>query len=528
MRGVLPRELFDMIIDHLADDKLALANCALVSRSWRGRSHMNLFRRISIRGFVPVSEYDKGSQSGEGDEDAAEDMDADVEPRQDQQAEEAQAGIEEVEVDAVDLDDERGDSDAEMGESSEEDSDTDYEDEPLVEDDRFSWDSLEYDLNETLTSQTVSYIRYLQLGYAGERRAVVRLDWYTLLGILELLPNLDLLAFIGVSLLMQGDPNEWPDTRALLPRPALKKLILSNPCSDMFFPYGALQLLAFFSDIESCAISAGDSDQPSYSFAQANLLDMSTIGIQRLVIEYSQPSYILERLSQTRTKDTLKSLRLGTLEDIPEYLERVGILLKAFPITHLLIEPMSIWNHHLPVVGSEPAYTELYSKLILPDSSSQHPNHLSHVTLTFEAIHFMFASRESRSPFGHVFFHLLGIVNNLNLTDFLTLEVYIMPYAQERDVNGWYHLFYEESDGFFESVDWELLQNRLIAMRNRPKFEVIFVLPPPFHPEEPFSKAKSSLVPKIEEKLPLLKDRLVTKVSREESSWFRGKWQGTI
>lgn len=43
-----PAELEDMIIDHLKDDKKALANCSLVCQSWRPRSRYHLFSTVSL------------------------------------------------------------------------------------------------------------------------------------------------------------------------------------------------------------------------------------------------------------------------------------------------------------------------------------------------------------------------------------------------------------------------------------------------------------------------------------------------
>lgn len=44
----LPRELNDMIIDHLSDDKKTLATCGLVHSSWRSTSCPHLFRALTI------------------------------------------------------------------------------------------------------------------------------------------------------------------------------------------------------------------------------------------------------------------------------------------------------------------------------------------------------------------------------------------------------------------------------------------------------------------------------------------------
>ena len=45
---VLPRDIFDYIIDGLQDDSLALKLCALVCRSWAHRSRTHLFSRVTI------------------------------------------------------------------------------------------------------------------------------------------------------------------------------------------------------------------------------------------------------------------------------------------------------------------------------------------------------------------------------------------------------------------------------------------------------------------------------------------------
>ncbi|KAI0792083.1 hypothetical protein C8Q75DRAFT_619127 [Abortiporus biennis] len=45
----LPSELTDMVIDHLHDDKQALARCSLVAKSWLNASHFHLFHSIEVR-----------------------------------------------------------------------------------------------------------------------------------------------------------------------------------------------------------------------------------------------------------------------------------------------------------------------------------------------------------------------------------------------------------------------------------------------------------------------------------------------
>ncbi len=49
MQLPIPPELSDQIIDHLDQDKLTLASCSLVSRSWHNRSRYRLFHSILIR-----------------------------------------------------------------------------------------------------------------------------------------------------------------------------------------------------------------------------------------------------------------------------------------------------------------------------------------------------------------------------------------------------------------------------------------------------------------------------------------------
>lgn len=47
-RGRLPPELVDMIIDHLYDDKVTLATCTLVAKSWLTASRLHLFYEITV------------------------------------------------------------------------------------------------------------------------------------------------------------------------------------------------------------------------------------------------------------------------------------------------------------------------------------------------------------------------------------------------------------------------------------------------------------------------------------------------
>ena len=47
-RGRLPPELIDMVIDHLYDDKVSLASCALVAKSWLNTSRLHLFHDLII------------------------------------------------------------------------------------------------------------------------------------------------------------------------------------------------------------------------------------------------------------------------------------------------------------------------------------------------------------------------------------------------------------------------------------------------------------------------------------------------
>ncbi|KAJ3554128.1 hypothetical protein NM688_g3264 [Phlebia brevispora] len=44
----LPPELIDMVIDHLYNDKVTLAQCTLVARSWLSAARMHLFRDITV------------------------------------------------------------------------------------------------------------------------------------------------------------------------------------------------------------------------------------------------------------------------------------------------------------------------------------------------------------------------------------------------------------------------------------------------------------------------------------------------
>ncbi len=47
-RPIIPPELADMIIDHLRNDKVTLASCSLVNRTWVPRSHRYLFSSITL------------------------------------------------------------------------------------------------------------------------------------------------------------------------------------------------------------------------------------------------------------------------------------------------------------------------------------------------------------------------------------------------------------------------------------------------------------------------------------------------
>lgn len=57
IKPVFPRELEDLIIDHLHDDFRALSSCAIVCSNWLPRSRQHLFRSIALsckrlRGFI--------------------------------------------------------------------------------------------------------------------------------------------------------------------------------------------------------------------------------------------------------------------------------------------------------------------------------------------------------------------------------------------------------------------------------------------------------------------------------------------
>ncbi|THH30162.1 hypothetical protein EUX98_g4017 [Antrodiella citrinella] len=54
----IPLELVDIIIDHLHDDKPALATCSLVSREWRPSTRYHLFQSIRICGDALFGGYD--------------------------------------------------------------------------------------------------------------------------------------------------------------------------------------------------------------------------------------------------------------------------------------------------------------------------------------------------------------------------------------------------------------------------------------------------------------------------------------
>ena len=54
---VLPPELHDQVIDHLFDDKRALASCSLVCRNWRTSSQYHLFHTIRIRHPVTLESF---------------------------------------------------------------------------------------------------------------------------------------------------------------------------------------------------------------------------------------------------------------------------------------------------------------------------------------------------------------------------------------------------------------------------------------------------------------------------------------
>ena len=48
MTAVLPQEILNLIVDHLRDDRVALKDCCLVSKTWVSRARRHLFARVEF------------------------------------------------------------------------------------------------------------------------------------------------------------------------------------------------------------------------------------------------------------------------------------------------------------------------------------------------------------------------------------------------------------------------------------------------------------------------------------------------